>query len=130
MNNPPPKAVEVTDAAVFIRLNQLFRPEMSAQELYEAARGVWVVGPRRELAKYALVVYRGIVQEVYEIEGWHPAGSTPYETRPLRDVLHERRWEFVGHPAEEDVRSRYIGRSVAHYFKQGDANPIRYVNCG
>jgi len=39
------------------------------------------------------------------------------------------RWEFVGKVAEEPIRRRYNGKSVAHYFPIGAQNPIKYVNC-
>jgi hypothetical protein len=31
-------------------------------------------------------VFESVVREVYEIERWVPADSTPYATRPLQDV--------------------------------------------
>ena len=69
-----------------------------------------------------------LVREVYEIHGWHPAATTPSDTRPLRDVQIEGRWEFTGAVAPAVVRDRYVGRSVAHYFPGGAANPVTYVN--
>jgi hypothetical protein len=37
------------------------------------------------------------------------------------------RSEFVGAIASEPVRSRYLGKSVAHYFVTGNQNPITYA---
>ena len=102
---------------------------MSAEALYEATRGVWKMGPRRDGAKFAMAVYAGIVREVYEIDGWHPAGTTEYRSRPRSEVLVPGRWEFTGHRAPEEVRERYVGRSVAATWVHGAANPITYVNC-
>jgi hypothetical protein len=36
--------------------------------------------------------------------------------------------EFTGVLAPESLRAKYIGKSVAHYFPRGAANPIMYVN--
>jgi hypothetical protein len=41
----------------------------------------------------------------------------------------QARWEFVGKIADEAIRNRYCGRSVADYFPKGAQNPILYVNC-
>ena len=90
---------------------------------------MWVVGDRRDSAAYAFAVHEGIVKEVYEIESWHAAGTTPYTSRSLSDVQREGRWEFLGKPARDELRNRYVGRSVAAYFERGNANPIMYVNC-
>lgn len=121
--------VEVTDQALLIRINRLYRHGMSAVELYEATRGVWRVGLRREGAKYALAVFEGVVRETYVIESWHPAASTAYSTRDTAEMSTEGRWEFTGRVAPDEVRDRYFGKSVAAYFRRGQQSPVVYVNC-
>lgn len=81
-----------------------------------------------EEVEYALAVYQGIVKEVYAVEGWHPAGTTPYSTRRFDPDDLQSRWEFTGRVAPDEIHSRYLGRSVAHYFRVGNANPVMYVN--
>jgi len=48
--------VEITHRVLLIRVNRLYRYDMGDQELYEATRGVWRVGTRREQAEYAFAV--------------------------------------------------------------------------
>lgn len=122
------KTTTISEPALLIRISQMYSPGMSRQALYEATRGVWVIGPRREKAQYALSVSGGIVREVYEIHSWHPAASTPYKTRPLHDVSYKGRWEFVGEVAPDSIREKYMDCSVSDYFSKGAANPIMYVN--
>lgn len=124
-----PEAVDVTEPAVLIRISQLFDTTMTAEALYEATRGVWKVGQRREAARYALAVAEGVVREVYEIDRWQPAGSTAYATRDATQVQIEGRWEFTGRVAPKPLRDKYVDGSVAHYFSQGAVNPVLYVNC-
>lgn len=121
--------VEIEDPALLIRINQLYTPDMSKVELYDVARGVWVLGERREKAKYACAVAGGTIVEVFTIDEWHPAGSTPYSRRVIDLPRYQGRWEFTGNVAPDGIRSKYIGRSVAHYFSRGAANPVMYVNC-
>jgi hypothetical protein len=78
--------------------------------------------------RYALAVYDGVVQEVYEIAHWDPAGTTPYQTRKFQNAEIAGRWEFVGSVAPEDVRTRHVGKSVRSRFSRGAQNPITYVN--
>jgi hypothetical protein len=101
---------------------------MSELALYEATRGVWKVGPKRDRVRYALAVYAGIVRAAYEIIEWRPANSDTYQTRSLEDVDRPGRWEFVGQPAPEAVRRRYVGKSVKQVLTAGSSNPITYVN--
>lgn len=54
--------VNIEDPVLPIRINRRFRHDMTAQELYEATRGIWVPGRRREKASYAFAVFEGVVQ--------------------------------------------------------------------
>lgn len=86
----------------------------------------WVVSLRSaERAKYAMSVFRGVVREVYEIAHWLPDGST-FRSDGVdrgRSTQPDRCYEFVGTLADDDIRRRYIDRSVAHYFSKGAAEP-------
>lgn len=125
--------VEVIEPALLIRVNQQFQYGMSPQSLYEATRGVWVIGEeRRNYAQLAMAVFAGIVREVYSIESWHEAGTTQYQTRDQQELFStsDGRWEFVGHVAEDSLRTRYLGKSVAGYHKKGFRSPIIGINPG
>ena len=80
---------------------------------------------RAEKAHFAFAVYDGIIQEVYQIISWHPAGQT-FNSRQSEII--KGRYEFVGNIASHAVRERYRYKSVRHYFKKGNANPIMYLN--
>jgi len=115
--------VTVRHKAVLITINRLYRSDMEPQELYEATRGIWQIGPRRDGIEYAFAIYQGIVREVYRIEKWHPAGTLVYQTRDSAEFKDSGRWEFSGVVAD-DIRTEYVGHSVG----KGGQNPIRYVN--
>jgi hypothetical protein len=118
--------VNIDEPAILIRLNRLFRYDMTDIELYDATRGVWRIGEDREKVKYAFAVFDGIVHEVYKVIAWLQAGST-FNTRGSLDY-ERNRWEFVGQKAEETIRSKYIRKSVEHYLSRSAQNPIKYVN--
>lgn len=113
--------VEITEPVILITINRLYRRGMTAEELYEATRGNWVIGHRREKAKYAFAVYNGIVREVYEIERWDPAIARREEQK------RQQRWRFDGIVATH--LQHYVGGSTVNYAVTGAQNPIRYVNC-
>ena len=125
MNNK----VKIHEKAILIRINKLYHDSMTAEEMYEATRGVWRVGPRKDEADYAFTVYKGEVKEVYKINSWLPAGTLLYSTRPRTDIELESRWEFDGSLAEDAIRKKYISKSVKEYLPRGAANPITYINC-
>lgn len=121
------RPITIRDPTILIRINRLYRPDMSASELYDATRTAWRVGPARERAKYAFAVFDAVVREVYEIERWLPAGST-FSSRNSRGLKSPGRWEFIGRVAPEAVRDRYVDGYVGHLFQQGAQNPIAYAN--
>src|SRR4051794_21023732 len=100
---------DIKQQTMLIRINELYYDGMTPQELYEATRGIWRVGGRREQAELAMAVFKGVVLEVYRVHQWHPAGTTEYETRDGESFLGCDRWEFTGEVAM-DVRNEYIGK--------------------
>lgn len=124
--------IDIDDKVMLIRINKEFRYSINEVELYDMTRGRWVINPERSKnVKYALSVYDGVVQEVYEVIDWFKGGRT-FSIRPDREEAKKEetnRWEFVGNIADENIRKKYKHKSVSHYFKKGNANPITYVNC-
>jgi hypothetical protein len=105
-----------------IRPNKLYKEGMSQEELYDISRGIWKITPSRiSRIKFAVVFYKGIAKEVFEILSWHPANTTPYKYFRRDHYDTENRWEFVGRPAGKNIRDQFVGKYME--FKQGDANP-------
>jgi uncharacterized protein len=120
--------VEISEPAILIRINQAFRYSMTPIELYDYTRGQWKIKQERaNNAKYAFAIYDGIIQEIYSVLNWLEAGKT-FNTRKEETALVDR-FEFIGNIAKLEIRQKYIYKSVEHYFKKGNANPIMYLNC-
>ena len=101
---------------------------MDPMELYDYTRGIWMIGEKREQVSYAFAVYDGVIQETYKVLEWFKAGST-YSSREDAEtwkVTKDKRWEFVGR-ISENMRKKYRFKSVEHYWKPGNRNPIRYT---
>lgn len=134
-----PQDANITEPSILIRINQLYRYGMDADSLYDVTRGIWVIGGRkaggrRDNAKYAFAVFKGLVLEVYKIKQWYLAGTeaTFYKTRPDCNELFicdPPRWEFEGEIAESKIRDKYLGKSVKKCLSPNSQNPIQYVNC-
>lgn len=122
--------VTITEPSIFIRISKEFRYSMTDVELYDYTRGQWVLDPNKASnAKYGFSIYQGIIQEVYIIRDWYEAGATfcvRDENVPIKG--NTKRYEFIGNIADEQIRKKYRYKSVEHYFKNGNANPIMYIN--
>lgn len=122
-------SVTIDEPTILIRIAKEYKPDMTPRQLYDATRGIWRVGERRERVELAMAVYQGVVKEVYVIEEWYPAGTT--KTTKHLDLTKsnvEGRWEFEGHVAPDHVRNKYLDRSVEKYIPAHAQNPIKYVN--
>lgn len=114
------------EEVVIIKINKRYKEDLSDLELYECTRGYW----KRRIesvnnAMYALSVYNGIVKEVYEIDSWHKSGFLLMKTRETKEL--GDRIEFVGRIASNSIRDKYIDKSVAHLYKQGEASPLKVI---
>jgi len=132
---PTSNLADITEPVILITVNRLYKPDISPELLYEITRGVWRISERRNKAKYAFAVYKGVIREVYKIVGWHPAphGDSDERKKWIDDnsikvnEVTRHRWQFDGHVAAE--LQHYVGKSTANYQVRGAQNPIKYVNC-
>jgi hypothetical protein len=122
--------IDPDQRVILISVGRSFTEDMSREELYDYSRGVWKADWKKHRPRFALIVFQGVIREVYEIQGdWKPAGSTEYKYREKSEVAIPGRWEFEGIEAPEEIRSKYIGRSAREYFPKGSRNPLKYKNC-
>lgn len=120
--------MKITEPAIAISINRTYPLARNAAELYEYTRGIWKVDrAHAENAQIALAVYKMEVVEVYEIDSWHPATSTRYETdRDFLGTDPTGRSEFVGTVARGFIRHKYVGKRIEG---RSYGSPIRYFNC-
>ena len=117
---------DLKENIVIIKINKSYRKGMSDLELYDVTRGCW----KRKLesvekAEYAFSVVYGIIKEVYKIDRWFPADQINRETIDEVPEHNAGRIAFDGSVAEESIRSKYLEKSVADLFKNGEADPVK-----
>ena len=103
------------EPVMLININKFYRYKMSSDEIFEVTKGNWTVGPRAQRFERICAEYRGIVREVFRSQGWHKSEE-------------EGRSYFKGVVAPDNVRDKYIHKSVSKYRKKGSQNPIKYVD--
>jgi len=129
---------ELSDNAVIININrrykrfkqQMINGLLSNEKdlVYEAIKEAWVISKhRRQSLDYVLAEYKGLIVEVYkilekkntdgQIKKWYPVKTNDKTCN---------RWGFYGERACDEIRNKYINRSISHLKSKGAANPIRY----
>lgn len=125
-----PVVIDPAHRVALIRINRRFERGMTEEELYEATRAWWRVGPSsRELGastapEWAFAVYGGVVRAVYRIDGWEPWADDGVPEHAIRNG----RWAFRG-TRDRRMEEPYLNGDVSAYLGVSQ-NPVRYVNCG
>ena len=108
------KVIDISEDAMIIIINKLYKRFMSPPQLYQATRSAWRIAEfRRKKVKYAIASYHGIVREIYKIDSWNQTNSG--------------RWEFTGSIADSSIRDKYLNQSLENYIKKNQQNPIRFT---
>ena len=126
-----PRAPEITDPAVLLRLPKLWYPEISQNDLREITSGWWhrnhVLNGKRK-ARYAFAVSRGIVRAVYSINESMWRERQPEDRDWQDDIGKSPRWGFPDCEIAPEM-SHFLNTSVKHLFKPGHQSPAVFVNC-
>jgi hypothetical protein len=128
-----PEEAKIRHRVIFVKLAFTFHENLSPQELYEAARGVWNLSP--EIARdyqYVLALWQGLIVEVYQADRWQAADPAHFKTRkdlePEHFIPKPRKCctEFEGSVAPESARLHYLGKSVRKHFDFGGQANCKY----
>jgi hypothetical protein len=112
----------IGEPIVAICINGSYEDERNSRDVYKCTRGTWKVNRSRvDKARYAFGVYHGKILEVFEIDKWVPAGTSPKSFGPAPG-----RHEFIGRIAPDKIRDKYVGKRLPDRFW---GFPIRYYNC-
>jgi hypothetical protein len=130
-----PEEADILHRVVFVKLADTYRKGMSADDLYESARGVWNLSVEKaQDYAYVLALWEGLVVEVYHVTRWQPANPANYRMRIRKDLLPAhfiprhgvQCTEFEGVVAAEVIRKLYLGKSVRKQFDVGAQANCKY----
>lgn len=128
---------DIKQKILVIKINKLYRRNMTAQELYDTVRGVWRASINNARSvNYVFGVYNSLIVAVYKPTQWYQCKDAP-EKRPRQDETMtsqiENRIFFVdenyehGLPLDENELF-YLGKTIAELkLNQSAQNPITYL---
>lgn len=135
----PLKKDDIKHNILVIKINKLYRRNMSDTELYDAVRGFWKASLRSITTKkveYVFGVYNGLIVAVYKPDEWHYC----YENIdiPQRDVMKSEDYERLKNRVyficndyrnlDEDGRF-YLNKTIVNLkINQSAQNPITYLS--
>ena len=135
----PLKKEEIKHSILVIKINKLYRRNMTEDELYDAVRGYWNASLRsieKRKVEYVFGVYNGLIVAVYKPDEWHYIHEKVCS--PQREVLTEQDYErlknrvyFVckDYKCLDEDGQFYLHKSIADLkANQSAQNPITYLS--
>lgn len=109
----------IEEGFVLININKTYKRAKCQKSYYEATKESWAINKSKiPNLKYVLSEYKGFIVEVFMVVEWYSVDTKDKNGKP------RTRWGFNGIVAADDVRGRYLNKSVQKV--PGAANPIRY----
>lgn len=115
-----------TSDCVVININRKYKRGFTDNDIYEATRASWVISKLKiPSLRYVLSEYKGLITEVFEVDRWYEVEMVQVGGKNAGNL--KTRWNFDGHIAPQEIRNKYMNKSVAHHKKKGMASPIVFL---
>lgn len=110
------EAIEITEKVILIKINASYHDGMSKDEIFKATKGNWKLSlEKARNTEYVFSIVNGTIMEVFKTLSWNQCCDSD-------------RISFEGIIAPDNVRDKYIDKSVKHFYTKGEANPCKYLN--
>lgn len=132
------RAEDIRHNILLIKINKLYRRDMSAEELYETVRGVWRISIdriKRRKVEYVFGVYNQLIVAVYKPTEWYKVYEKKNICRPfefqgeLDDNLKNRVYFVCDDYQKKDENQKfYLHKSISGLKVASSVqNPICYL---
>lgn len=118
---------------MIININTSYTPGDSYDRVLAATCGTWriaeskLLGPNGEiLRKYVLSEYKGRILAVHKVSSWYRS-ERQYGKGSKKEGETYMGFAFEGVQAPEEIRSKFVGKSVAWAKKRGAASPVIFT---
>ena len=129
---------DIKHSIIVIKINRLYRRNMSSEELYDIVRGYWAASLKsikNRKVKYVFGVYNGLIVAVYKPDEWHYVDEML--NTPQADLLTTEDYErlkgrvyFICNDFNnlDEEGAFYLHKSIANLkVNQSAQNPITYL---
>ena len=123
---PPLESIDKD--CIIININQRYQRGLDEEAIYKATKQTWTIRKDRlNKIKYVLSEFRGLIIQIYEVTEWY---EQERDYLPTAKNYGKKRigYGFNGIITNEEVRCKYINKSIAHKKKRGQAFPITYYD--
>ena len=118
------KLEEIEKNCVIININKTYKRGSGENAIYEATKEIWNIKEfRRNQIEFVLSEYKGLIVEVFKVERWY-SKERGYNKRAKKYGQTYLGYGFEGTIAEQNVRNKYINKTISPYKKRGFASVL------
>lgn len=118
--------LEISNNCIIININKKYQRGNAEHAIYNATKEVWTISKARiKNLKYVLSEYRGLIVEIFEVDRWYEK-ERGFNPGSQKYGLIKVGYGFEGRIAPDEIRDKYINRSIQHVKKRGSATVVRY----
>ena len=111
----------IDNDCMIININATYKKGSGAEAIYTATKETWKMADWRPARyDYVLSEYRGLIREVFKVDEWYS------KERPDKYGKMYMGYGFNGTVAEENVRHRYLNKSIKGIKPRGYGFPTIY----
>lgn len=117
---------KIDKGCILININKKYKRGKGVVNIYEATKETWTIDKKKlPTLEYVLSEYKGLVVEVFIIKDWYEK-ERGYLPKAKKKDEKKIGYGFILDVAPDEIRNKYINKSIAHTKKRGAASAIRY----
>lgn len=117
---------ELDENCIIININKKYQRGKGLDQIYKATKETWTINKNRlPKLKYVLSEYKGLIVAVFEVNRWYEK-ERGFTSKSKRYGETKIGYGFEGKDAPDEIRNKYLNKSIAHIKKKGAASAIRY----
>lgn len=115
----------IDNDCIIININKTYnKNNPTPDNIYNATKETWTINKNKlNSIKYVLSEYNGIIIEVFMVLNWYQK-IRQYNTKKYGKT--KLAYGFNGTIDYDDIRNKYLFKSIKHCNKKGNINVIRY----
>jgi uncharacterized protein len=117
---------QISNDCIIININRQYERGNRKDAIYQATKETWTIDKSRiKDLKFVLSEYRGLIVEVFEVRNWYEkergfnVGTKKYGQIKVG-------FGFEGQVAPDEIRNKYLNKSISHIKIKGSATVVRY----
>lgn len=117
---------EISSECIIININKQYIRGSGKDAVYNATKEIWTIDKTKiKNLKFVLSEYKGLIVEVFQVDEWYEK-ERGYNPNTKKFGQTKIGYGFNGQIAADEIRKKYLNKSIVHVKTRGSATVVRY----